>query len=751
MAYALKYECDFSNRVTSYTLEIHQKDYVGSAIPVKGGVSAAIHAWDTDEPKPAIKGSSLVASLINESNNISLADLYSTDDEEFKAILVWHTGITDINLFEGFIVQDDSSELMADWRHEISITASDNLGLLKDIPFDKAPAGYALISTDTITYEILLSGSDTIILVPTAYGDDVKVGDKISIDGGTLYEVAKMFEGVGVWNLYLVESPANVSTTTGSFELFRVDLYTFISLLEVVKRCISGTGLALHTRIFTNLNEVTQSAGDCFLEQTFIDPQTLYDGSQWDNLYSVLEKIFRGDNEDAFLTLFQAKGYWNIIRWPELRDFDYSIPGFLYDEDFTFLNGIFLDENAGMFAGWPKWEIGIGELTQAETGLQQRISRPFKYTKETFNYRQPVEVLKNFNLQQTGKLLNTSTTGSGTSLQTTEEYEALWWLTPVIPGGSTITAVYFIRVIKDYLGNELERYLVNVDSVSGGIMSSPIEANAGDIFDFSVTTKTDISQAPPRSIGCWIILTDGVSTTYFKNLGWDVISNPFIITTSSDTNEWQSIDISSGSFPIPFDGLLYFYLAPNGTSESYYKDIRLDYQYLINQSTKIIGHTHTSDQRTNTKNIDEREIFLDVSPRNSIAGTLFLPTTTGVLRDRCGQWNRATRTEAKNLGEITTEENLFIRRISRTLLEGTFYGLISPPEDAGGIDIVDHLSIITVVRYTFFPDHNFIFGRLEIDYSNNWASGTLFEMYKDTETDADLTYYYTFQYLYSTK
>lgn len=130
---------------------------------------------------------------------------------------------------------------------------------------------------------------------------------------------------------------------------------------------------------------------------------------------------------------------------------------------------------------------------------------------------------------------------------------------------------------------------------------------------------------------------------------------------------------------------------------------------------------------------------------------MFLSSTTGVLRDRCGQWNRATRTEAKNLGEITTEENLFIRRISRTLLEGTFYGLISPPEDAGGIDIVDHISIISVIRYTFFPDHNFIFGRLEIDYSNNNASGTLFEMYKDTEADADLTYYYIFQYLYSTK
>lgn len=738
MAHVLKYQCDFSNAVTSYTLEIYQKDYAGSVIPITGGASSVVHQWETDEPKPAIKGSSIAATLINESDNISLADLYSTDDEEFKAILVWHTGVTDINLFEGFIVQDDSSELMVDYSHEINISANDNLGLLKDIPFNKAPAGYALVSTDTVTYEIVLSGT-VILLVPTAYGDTVKVGDKISIDSGPLYEVASLLEGSGLWNLYLVESPANVASTSGSFELFRVDLLTLISLLEVVKRCISGAGLALDTRVFTNINEVTESAGDCFLEQTFIDPQTFNDGSNWDDCYSVLEKIFTRFN----CTLFQAKGYWNIIRWPELRDFDYSIPGFLYDSDFVFQNGIYLDENAGMFAGWPKFEIGIGETTQAETGLQQRITRPFKITKETFNYRQPENLLRNANLQELGNLITSYADGTNMVF----EYEMPWWT--IIAGSYTGTPLYYIRVVYDSVGNEIARLAV---LENGSIESYPMPAAEGDRFTFSFSVITDNSQPGNLNFVFEIKDYDGTTTKYLQdNDTWAVtVGYTINIPSGDNSNVSHNFQISG---TIPYDGELTVSLEDftGGTGETQYRDITFEYFPMINQSTKIIGHTHTSDQKTLTKNKEEIEIHIDSSPRNSIAGTLFLSSTTGVLRDRCGQWNRATRTENKNLGEITTEENLFIRKEPRTLLEGTFYGLISPPEDAGGIDIVDHLSIITLIRYTFFPLHNFIFGRLEIDYSNNNASGTLFEMYKDAETDSDLTYYYIFQYLYSTK
>lgn len=759
MAYGLKYTCDFSNKVTSYTLEIYQKDFVGYETEITGGASAVIHSYETDEPKPPIKGSSITANLINESNNISLADLYSTDDEEFKMILVWHASLTDINLFEGFIVQDDSSELMVDYNHEISISANDNLGLLKDIPFNEARF-QPLTLEDTFTTEFAGGTPPHIISVNPNVGETLQVNDTIvitlsNVDG--TYNIIAITPGILVYDLTVREVvPTGADVSVATIEVYTPDYYTLRSLNSFIKSCLLSTGLELEVYEFTNLNEITQDDDDCFLDQTFIDPQIFYNGSQWDDCYTVLEKILGRFN----CTLFQAKGRWQIIRWPELRDFDYSIPGFAYDEDFVFQGTIEFNEATGGFAGWPKWEIGIGELTQAELGLRRGIKGAYKFTKETFNYRQPVKLLRNYDLQELGTLINTYTTGSGVTLQTINEYEAPGWFDSTLSGN---TAIYFIRVTTDYIGNEIERIMV----VSGDdIKSTKVEVQQGDIFKFFFSWRTNDS-IPISSGSATVIfiieLKDGTSTKYLHEPtdatpGWqNGIGYQYTMNSPDNFNEWHSVEIECPPlYAIPFDGNLYFYLEtldPNNpaTQPTWYKDIRLEYTPLIAGSAKVIGHTHTSDQRNLIKNLDEKQLSIDVSPRNAIAGTLFLPTVTGVLQDRCTQWIRKPRTESKNLGDITTSENLFLRRISRTLLEGTFYGLISPPQPTAGSDIVDHITILTVIRYTFFPDHNFIFGRLEIDYSNNNASGTLYEMYKDTEVDGDLTYYYTFQFLYDSR
>lgn len=783
MAYGLKYSCTF-DRVDStgdtYTIQILQNNYGGGVTYITGSSNPVTHTWETDDPKAPIKGSSLAITLVNE-GTIPLTDLYSTDDQEFKATLTLNLfGGGTILLFEGFIVQDDSSELMVDYNHEITLSANDNLGLLKDIPFDKSLA-QPLYLVESITDTVDGQAPNFVLVSVTTY-DKLFPGDTIVITstGGVngTFTIASKQVITGSYYLIFNEAVANLPATSSTIEIYMPDMLSLRPLLSFVKSCLLSTGLQLVTRVFANINESTQTNTVCFLEQTLIDPQTFYNGSSWDDCYQVLEKILTRFNA----TLFQAKGYWNIVRWDEARYYDYAVPGFIYDADFAPMAAQALDESNLIFAGYPKYLIGIGESSVAENGLLNRINRPLKFVKETFSYQKPEEILKNHNLQNLGEKFDDITTGT-----VRREYYRL----PVSSAWTHIaTDDSYIVVETDTVTlNEIQRYVEQpvYDSAYPPAGAAPvtslefndIEVGQGDAWDLSFSYRWQHDGADLGLLNVAIFVMDSATDGYNLNdpgltggthLVWGHITGTYtdgfgnrVSTTiigSDDLSEWRQFSISGlitdpayKMVNIPVDGVMKIYVygsnSRDGGQQSGYvneamefKDINFEYTPLINQSTKITGHTHTSEQNLVIKNVEEKEIYLDSAPRNSLKGSLFLNSLTGLLQTRAGQWKRSYIAGDKNLGEITTFENLFLRRIPRTLLEGTFHGLLS----AG-----NQLSPLSVIQYTFFTDLNFIFGRLEIDYRNNSASGTLYELYKGIETDLDLSYFYLFQYLYAAK
>jgi hypothetical protein len=737
--YGLKYLCEFdpiSDAPNSvFKIEILQKDYTGQVFNITGSTIPALQQWATDDPKAPIKGSSLAMAFINKDGNLPLSSFFSTDDDDFKVIFSVEGQV----LFIGYLVQDDCSETLVDYTHEINLSANDSLGLLKDVSLDKANV-FSLFATVTHSTSSSFVDRDLLFI---DFDDNspirsILVGDKIKILDSSIagtYTVNKVTILLGLILIYVDEPlpPNYIGDIT--FQILKpANMLDKTPLSNILKMCLSVTGLDLNIDIYGKIIETTQDASKSFLEQTLIDPQTfLKSDTEWSDCYDVLEKIMARFN----MSIFQANGVWNIIRWDELRYYDNLIEGFRYDKDFAYVNTI--TKSAAI-------ESGPDKDVKAETGILQKISRPFLFDKETFNYQYPRQLLRNFDLKQLGSLIRTYTTGSGNDLKVINEYNAPWWYeSERLDSGS---GTYFIRVTSDYLDNEIERTLV----VTKDVRSYQIEVNKGDSFKYSFSFKTQDSQSGVVTVQALLALTDGIKTVYFhnpaktngNNMWQSGIGFAYDILSGDNTNQWHTIEMDSSAHPFPFDGLVYCYLRiadlRNPIHETFYKDIRFEYTARINESTKIIGQTHTSSQAGTIKNVNEEEIFIDSSPRNSISGTLFLNEKIGLLQKRTSKWKHPYLTQSKNLGDLMTFEQMFWRHKPRTILEGTLYGAIS-----GG----SYISLLSVIKYDYFPDLNFVFGKLEIDYRNNKFDCTLWEMSEDNEPDVNIRY--KFDYLYSTE
>jgi hypothetical protein len=684
--YQLKYQCLFDSLESEpYTIQILQKDYTGQPINVTGGATPVLQEWQTDDPKAPIKGSSLSITLIND-GSLPLQSFYSVDDDTFKVVLLWGTK----TLFEGFLVQDDCEEPVLDYTHEINLSANDNLGLLKDLSLDKADASFVYTYIGLIPFS---SVTPHTLNISSTAGSQLQPGDKIKIVGGDAdgtYTAQSVTAGTGNFAVVVVEE---IPTVTGNEPLYigKIALLDKKPLINIIMMCLSLTDLQLNLNVWGQINEVSQDQTKCFLEQTLIDPQTfLKDAETYDDCYTVLTKILSAFN----FTLFQSLGAWHMVRWDELRYFNNRVPAYVYNYDASF-NGYSLLQ--------VPFDAGFGRPTYGETGLLHRIIRPFAYDKETFNYKQPPQLLRNYDLKTLGTLLNSYNVNvwikggqtyysyddavdadpAGATITATfvkyQEYAAPYWYDS---GLAPQVANYFIRVVLDNIDNEIERYIC---AKNDNIKSYKIEANKGDIFNFSFSYRTQDSQSsgPDFITNVFIVeLNDGTNRRFFKNTGWAIGTGfTFQVGPNDNTNNWHTVNIDCTLYPIPFDGLLYVYLS--GTADltgtqnfTYTKDIRLDYTPLINQTTKIIGQTHETNQVGNVKNNNDSEIFVDSSPRNSIIGTLFLNEMDGVLQKRTVKWRHPYLNQSENLGNLITFEEMFWRRKPRTILEGTLYGLV---------------------------------------------------------------------------
>jgi hypothetical protein len=626
MPYGLKYFAEFntiSSQNLTFRLEISKKGFTGDEQEITLTANGCIQEWQEDDPFSPIKGCTLNIGIIND-GTVSLDDFYSEEDDEFYVELIRTD--TMMSLFKGYVLQDDSQEVVVDYAHEINIVATDNLGTLKDVKLNDAATNYGT----PVTY----TGIDLTAIGASFYTDRpeisaLKPGQQFVVGGsiyvGTYTCLAIEYNDVLLnWVIYTGQSLPNFGTLSSNVTFDApVDIFGYVNLLTLVRLCLKSTnitcGLNVATKIYPEGGSVER-----WLDSTVILGSTFQNNDAWDNCYDVLQKIMFRFNA----TLCQTWGQWQIVRFGELfagfnRTPKYAIEGEQYTNNFTYL---------GPFSDNHLFDINANEV---ETGLLKSIIRPYKFVNETFNYNQQTGLIKNTELKNEGDLRAQYMSGPNTVY----EYEPTFWTKQ---GGSDA----FIRVVKDPTNKELSRELIVTGnpffSQNRALLSSATEINAGSKISIQYDYKTSASQPGIVNLDFVVINWDGtVERTLRTDFTFRTGATPPVINqqiqSGDNTNQWHTFFAEA---VVPFDGTFYFYLrqVDAGGGETQFRNIQFNATGVYLENRTIVGHTHTETQTQVIKNSLQRDIAMDNAPAGIIRGALFIDQVNNDIQQLAGNW-----------------------------------------------------------------------------------------------------------------
>jgi hypothetical protein len=719
MAYGLLYTSDFDSfqPLLTYRLNIFKKDFVGASETILLSGNPAIHEWQEDDPKAPIKGSTLkVSILVNSVDDLALTNFYSEDDYGWYCELIRLE--TDEKLFRGYLLQDDSQELQVDFTHEIQLTFTDGLGLLKDVTLDEAAVitGVPLTTTGVTVESYIPSFFSTIQSTDPIFAQLIP-GSTFTITSGGLAGTFTVI-GVNIFSgLYIVQTNSNNLTITAAYT---TDIITtipypltgYIPLIDIYKLCLKSifidTGLNIYSRLFP-INGTTER----LLEDTFVQAETFSETNNWMNCYDILEQI----NSRFNLSLFQAHGTYNLMRWDELYRYTTNSGATLqyhtYSNDFIYTA---TSTNSDV------WLFKKGD--DLEVGVLKSINRANQFVRETFNYQQPANLLCNSNGDNLGELIREFNVGT----KTIRDYVLnSWYDGPFSPIPERFIRITFDNdVTSETYNQEESRELAisgNTGSAPQSAKSCDIPISKGDGIELSFKYRTSNSEPGPVNNVFIITLDDGTTVYKLNNNGSWTISGGFTYSIPGGDNANIYHDVNIVSNEVPVSGIINVYLdqASSSLDQTFYKDLSFTINYFINKSNRIIGHTHTDSQSLEIKNNIDKEIYLDDSPRTSINGALYLESYTNLLRDLTVRWTYPSSSIIyPRLGQGTTQEALFSTYKMRSKYEGRYL-------------YINQEDVMLTILAVFVDNQNFNFfryasGKMTIDYKTGFADLSLIEI-----------------------
>lgn len=574
-----------------------------------------------------------VAKIQFESDKSAFQDITTFSDSGDNR---WKVEITaDSNpVFYGFLMLSDSQMAFQPDPNLVVLTASDHLGVLKDIILttdaNENPSGKYRIA------ELL-----TMALKKTGLSLGLVVINNLRHGSGQISVLASFTSSpnqfiVAVTSWFYIGQRVQITGTVSNNVTFTVsDIgQTIVTIIA------STTAFVNEATVIATFTDVT-SAGH-FYDVIYLDAKTFESEIGISEFcYSVLEKIL---GEDCFLT--QWKGKWYVMRVDEY-DGNPIYPA-SFDQD-----GLFVSFDAA--TSFSK-SIGAAEtrrLANADGLLQ--FDRPCKFIQENFNYNFPSEILCNLTLSR----------GTHNTTLSTSSYEALdpeCWVFeknyPPIIGPSTGG---FIKVTTES-GIETSRYLQIAQSAANSYLyfrsEDRIPLQASDKFRFSVDWKYDNNPggsghyhypvAQFRLYGDdgtnWTLNATAGSGSSDPRIYW-IQSNSVWATNNrflyhdgelnqDDLSTWQTASFES--VPAPVSGRLEIFLMHNQNTDSRGKAFAaLSFEYVPYERGTYAIVTGEYDKIYRFSNSflakREREVFLRDALKALFKGAMFFRGGTSTL------------------------------------------------------------------------------------------------------------------------
>lgn len=611
---------------------------------------------DNDEAKfTSIRAQQATLSFIS-TQSLGLATFSDGPDDRFPVTILYGTTI----VFYGFLSLTDNSEAFLPARNIVTLTATDKLGALKDIPLTDSngdnPQGMFTIA-ELVAMCLKKTGLDLEIRVMQnlRHGTGQK---QINAGFGEFDGYAILMSNADASFFYAGQRVQITGTTSNNVE------FTVFSVSTGIVGGIMATEAVFTTEgplvaTFTDLTSQTH------FYQHYLDVKTFEeDLGASENCYDVLSKIL---GYDCFIT--QYKECWWICRVEEYER------GTFYITRFT-PEGTIIDSYADT-ANLNK-SIGFNQthwFSQEQTTVSP--TRPINFAKLTYRFNFPSELLCNVDFSRGTIDDPTDTTADETITGTPEcwtlyanHFDGSEWVDGTPQAGARG------ELVKRYeYGYEKDRYLlVEHEDVSGDdevhyFKSTPVDMRQGDKVNLTVDFRVQgvsgltslnpvqVTLVPHNGTDPWYWSMDDLSGVNEWVQRATPTTNPF-----STTIRWQGTDsdqyhsVGGESLPLPADGLLYVRLATNFNIFAPYlfTNLRFDYTPFINGSYRKYSGRYEKVARSETgylSSVDD-EVFLSDAEIRLLKGALQFFDGTKYQLTR--KWYDASKTALAYPTDLTT-------------------------------------------------------------------------------------------------
>ena len=599
-----------------------------------------IKVIDNNEDKfTVIRAKQAVIEFVS-SINFNISTFADGPDNRFRVVCYLNPTTINQPFFEGYLVTSDLEQLFLPNPQVVVLTASDQLGLLKDIPLSDDDGNF-IKGKFKLSYFIANALKKTGLRRPIKVVNNLKVGSgKIDIISAFLSPSNVIFTELTDFfypgqKIRITNSASN----NGDYIVGGVGV-------------LGGTLVAVTTSLVSEAsNSVTitdiSSLGHIY-DTIYVDSLTFEGGiGEAEDAYTILEKILGDDCQ-----LAEHEDAWWINR---IDEYDANT---MYVSTFD-PDGLYINTEEVSLAK----RVGASDAIKfASADNLLRLDRPRAFIEETFRYTFPQELVCNIDWKR-GEYVSDlePVTIENTTYQAKRYTVQCWEYAKNRARGLSPLAAESQGYVKKlyYNDQERDRYLrIDTWLPSGGgdyvpdsFKSEPLVVNKTDkiILTASIRFNGFADGQSPNFAGVELVGDDGTfwyayspipftgKMTWF-NYGSGPLTAIITMqgpakTSDDDFTEWQSFQVESAAIPV--SGKLYFYLPLDiDTTPGDYQEISdfsVEYLPFINGSYRQYSGQSYSVRRNETGYSAKREneVFISNAPTPAMKGAMFVFSGAG--------------------------------------------------------------------------------------------------------------------------